>query len=113
MPRKRQTQRTQQVTFRVPRDLYDRLGKIADSVYQPMPVIFRAAFAEYVKNHRPVRHTNHGISIVWPIPKSSDEEVNHVTEDDTPLSPESATTSPRNDAGVSGPPNKGGLDTPD
>lgn len=55
-----------QVTYRIPRRLYDKLDKIAESLFQPMPVILRAAAAEYAKNHRPVRWPNTGIHFKWP-----------------------------------------------
>lgn len=56
---------TKQVTYRMPLELYERLKKIGDSMFQPVPVVLRAAAAEYAKNHRPVRHKNTGISLTW------------------------------------------------
>lgn len=57
---------TKQVTYRMPMELYLKLQKIAESMFQPMPVVFRAAAAEYAKNHRPVRHKNTGLELKWP-----------------------------------------------
>lgn len=67
MPRKALPQgRTKQVTYRMPEELYNKLLKIAESMFQPMPVVLRAAAAEYAKNHRPVRHKNTGLEFRWP-----------------------------------------------
>lgn len=56
---------TKQVTYRMPLELYEKLRKIGDSMFQPVPVVLRAAAAEFAKNHRPVRHRNTGISLTW------------------------------------------------
>lgn len=57
---------TKQVTYRIPIRLYEKLEKISDSLFQPIPHILRAAAAEYVRNHRPVRWANTGIEFKWP-----------------------------------------------
>ena len=57
---------TVQVTYRLPRKLHEKLDKIAESLFQPLPVILRAAAAEYVKAHRPARWTNTGIEFNFP-----------------------------------------------
>lgn len=83
---------SRQVTFRMPEDLYQKLKKIADSIYQSPPVVFRMALAEFAKNHRPARHGHTGISIVFPLQDKPPLQSDHVTTDDTPLSPDESTS---------------------
>ncbi len=70
MPRPKKGHRSlgksKQVTYRMPLELYDKLMKIADSMFQPIPVVLRAAAAEYARNHRPIRHKNTGLTLEWP-----------------------------------------------
>lgn len=54
------------VTYRLPAKVYDKLEKISASLFQPVPVILRAAAAEYVARHRPVRHVPTGITFKFP-----------------------------------------------
>ncbi len=58
--------KTKQVTYRMPLELYEKLLKISESMFQPIPVVLRAAAAEYARNHRPVRHKNTGLALKWP-----------------------------------------------
>lgn len=91
MPRKKMPSlhrvQTHQVTFRMPEVIHKKLEAIAISIFQPMPVVYRMALAEFVKNHRPAKHGNSGISLVWPSEVHTKIAATHVTEDDTPLSP--------------------------
>jgi hypothetical protein len=57
---------TKQVTYRIPLKIYERIEKISVSMFQPVPVILRAAAAEYVKNHRPIRWPKTGIEFKFP-----------------------------------------------
>lgn len=90
--RPRRADRSHQVTFRMPESLYQKLLAIADSIYQPAPVVFRMALIDYAKTHRPVRHTNHGIALSWPTKVIPPPESDPVTTDDTALSPSPETT---------------------
>ena len=80
---------THQVTFRMAADLYQKLHRIAESLYQSDYVVFRMALAEFAKNHRPAKHQSQGISLVFPIPP---EDLTYVTPSDTPVSPDEPTT---------------------
>ena len=80
---------THQVTFRMAEDLYQKLHRIAESIYQSDYVVFRMALAEFAKNHRPAKHTSQGISLVFPIPP---DDLACVTGGDTPVSPDEPTT---------------------
>lgn len=75
------------ITVRLPLSLYKKLQRIARSVYQPDPVIFRAAVQEYVTRHRPRTGLNSGIHLLWPDELRVSAEV---TQPETPLTPAAA-----------------------
>lgn len=54
------------ITIRVPLHLYKQVQRLARSIYQPDPVIFRAALQEYVQRHKPRKITLSGLSVQWP-----------------------------------------------
>lgn len=54
------------VNFRIPLRLYRQVERLAASIYQPAPVVFRAALHEYVQRHRPKRGVTAGLALVWP-----------------------------------------------
>lgn len=59
---------THQVTFRMAEDLYQKLRRIAESIYQSDYVIFRMALTEFAQNYKPVKHQSQGINIIFPTP---------------------------------------------
>jgi hypothetical protein len=70
---------TVQVTYRLPKKIHEKLMKISQSTFQPLPVVLRAAAAEFVRKHRPVRWGNNGIELKFPedvkdIRAASDQE---------------------------------------
>lgn len=54
------------ITIRVPLSLYKQVQRLARSIYQPDPVIFRAALQEYVQRHKPRKINLSGLSVRWP-----------------------------------------------
>jgi len=58
---------THQVTFRMPEDLYQKLHRIAESIYQSDYVIFRMALSEFARNYKPAKQQSQGISLLFPI----------------------------------------------
>lgn len=56
---------SQMVTFRVPVALYQRIERLAANMFQPVPVVLRAAAAEYVARHRPKPGGSRELHIVW------------------------------------------------
>lgn len=53
------------ITIRIPIKLLHRIERIAGALFQPTPVVIRAALAEYAERHRPKPGLSSGMSIVW------------------------------------------------
>lgn len=84
------------VTFRLPLTLVHRLERLALALYQPVPVVIRAALAEYLDRHKPSHTASSGLTITW---ASASPEVTHP---ETPVTPASSTTSTPTAPAVSG-----------
>lgn len=72
------------MTLRVPLKLLHKMERVALALYQPLPVVFRAALAEYVERHRPKRGPVSGLSIAWPTTTSVSDAV---TQPESPVTP--------------------------
>lgn len=66
-----------QVHYRVPHALYTQLEALAARLYQPIPVLLRAAAVEYVARMQQAPTGSSGLSLQWP------EEAACLTPDDT------------------------------
>jgi len=76
------------VTLRLPLKLLHKIERLALGLYQPVPVVVRAALAEYVERHRPKRGAVSGLSIVWPTTATSDATVSDsVIQSESPVTP--------------------------
>lgn len=54
-----------QVHYRIPESLYTQLEALAARLYQPMPVLLRAAAVEYLARMQTAPTGNAGLTLVW------------------------------------------------
>lgn len=78
------------VTLRLPLKLLHKVERVALTLYQPVPVVFRAALAEYIERHRPKRGSSSGLSIAWPT--TTDTVSDAVTQPESPVTPSNERT---------------------
>lgn len=60
------TKGTRAVHYRLPEDLFRQLEALAARLYQPMPVLLRAAALEYVTRMQQAPTGSSGLTLQWP-----------------------------------------------
>lgn len=106
MPTETAMRVTVPVSYRMPKPLFQRATRYAESVYQPTAVIFRLALAEFLDTHDVPDRRPSGLSVIFPPVNSPDRG------DDTAQPVDAQALAPESTPALSAIPYTGGVTGP-